>query len=184
MARFVHAGGNIVRELFKNKVLYLMLLPVIVYFAVFHYAVMPGAYVAFVDYKLNKGIFGSDFIGLKNFEFLVQTGELWNITKNTLLYNLVFLALGNIIQIVFAIMLSEITGKWFKKISQSVILLPNFISMVIVGVFAYNLFNFNSGFINTMISGQGWTVMSSITIRASGNTLLWPSRSGRVPATV
>lgn len=92
-----------------------MLLPVIVYFVIFHYAVMPGAYVAFVDYKLNKGIFGSNFIGLKNFEFLVQNGDLWNITKNTLLYNIVFLALGNIIQIVFAIMLSEISGKWFKK---------------------------------------------------------------------
>lgn len=155
LARFVQSGGNVVRELLKNKVLYLMLLPVIVYFAVFHYAVMPGAYVAFVDYKLNKGIFGSDFIGLKNFEFLIQNGDLWNITKNTLLYNLVFLALGNIIQIVFAIMLSEITGKWFKKISQSVILLPNFISMVIVGVFAYNLFNFNSGFINTMLTSTG-----------------------------
>ncbi|MNC59625.1 putative multiple-sugar transport system permease YteP [compost metagenome] len=84
-----------------------------------------------MDYKLNKGIFGSHFIGLKNFEFLVQNGDLWNITKNTLLYNVAFLVLGNIIQIVFAIMLSEITGKWFKKISQSVILLPNFISMVI-----------------------------------------------------
>lgn len=132
-----------------------MLLPVILYFLIFHYAVMPGAYVAFVDYKLNKGIFGSNFIGLKNFEFLVQNGDLWNITKNTLLYNIVFLALGNIIQIVFAIMLSEISGKWFKKVSQSVILLPYFISMVIVGVFAYNIFNFNSGFINTMLTGMG-----------------------------
>jgi putative aldouronate transport system permease protein len=155
LARIKLAGGNIVREVIKNKVLFLMLLPVILYFIIFHYAVMPGAYVAFVDYKLNKGIFGSNFIGLKNFEFLFQNGDLWNITKNTLLYNVVFLALGNIIQIVFAIMLSEIAGKWFKKITQSVILLPNFISMVIVGVFAYNLFNFNSGFINTMFVSLG-----------------------------
>lgn len=142
-------------ELTKNKMLFLMLSPVILYFIVFHYLVMPGAYVAFVDYNISKGIFGSNFIGLKNFEFLVSNGDLWKITKNTLLYNVVFLALGNVIQIAFAIMLSEISGKWFKKISQSVILLPNFISMVIVGVFAYNLFNFNSGFINTMLVNAG-----------------------------
>lgn len=115
LARIKLAGGNIVREVIKNKVLFLMLLPVILYFIIFHYAVMPGAYVAFVDYKLNKGIFGSNFIGLKNFEFLVQNGDLWNITKNTLLYNIVFLALGNIIQIVFAIMLSEISASGSRK---------------------------------------------------------------------
>lgn len=133
-----------------------MLLPVILYFVVFHYLVMPGAYVAFVDYNISKGIFGSDFIGLKNFDFLARNGDLWNITKNTLLYNLVFLVLGNIFQVAFAVMLSEIAGKWFKKISQSVILLPNFISMVIVGVFAYNFFNFDSGFVNTMLVKAGF----------------------------
>lgn len=148
-------GGNILREIWKNKVLFLMLSPVILYFIIFHYLVMPGAYVAFVDFNINKGIFGSKFVGLANFEFLVKNGDLWNITKNTLLYNFVFLALGNIIQIVFAIMLSEIAGKWFKKISQSVLLLPHFISMVIVGVFAYNMFNYDSGFINTMLTSFG-----------------------------
>ncbi|TLS51946.1 sugar ABC transporter permease [Paenibacillus antri] len=132
-----------------------MLSPVILYFIIFHYLVMPGAYVAFVDYNISKGIFGSDFIGLKNFEFLIKNGDLWNITKNTFLYNFVFLALGNVIQIVFAIMLSEIAAKWFKKITQSVLLLPHFISMVIVGVFAYNLFNYNTGFINTMLTSLG-----------------------------
>lgn len=148
-------GGNVVRELLKNKVLFLMLSPVIVYFIIFHYLVMPGAYVAFVDYNISKGIFGSEFIGLKNFEFLVKNGDLWNITKNTFLYNFVFLALGNVIQITLAIMLSEISGKWFKKISQSVLLLPHFISMVIVGAFAYNLFNYNSGFVNTVLVSLG-----------------------------
>ncbi len=148
-------SGNILKEITKNKILFIMLLPVILYFIIFHYLVMPGAYVAFVDFNISKGIFGSAFIGLENFEFLVRTGDLWNITKNTLLYNFAFLALGNVIQIVFAIMLSEVAGKWFKKIAQSVMLLPHFISMVIVGVFAYNMFNFNTGFINTLLIGAG-----------------------------
>jgi putative aldouronate transport system permease protein len=143
------------RELIRKRVLFLMLLPAIIYFIVFCYIPMPGAYVAFVDYNINKGIFGSRFIGLKNFEFLAKTGQLWNITKNTLLYNLAFLTIGNIVQIVLAIMLSEIRGKWFKKISQSVILLPYFISMVIVGFFAYNLFNYDHGFINSLLVSLG-----------------------------
>lgn len=143
-------------ELWKNKVLFLMLSPTILYFIVFHYIPMPGSYIAFVDYNVNKGIFGSRFVGLKNFQFLIQNGDLWNITKNTLLYNLVFLILGNITQIAFAVMLSEIGNKSFKRISQSVILLPHFISMVIVGVFAYNFFNYDYGFVNTILTSLGF----------------------------
>jgi putative aldouronate transport system permease protein len=147
---------NIGHEIRKKKVLFLMLLPTILFFIVFCYVPMPGAYVAFVDYNINKGIFGSEFIGFKNFEFLVKTGALWNITKNTLLYNIAFLAIGNIVQIVLAVMLSEIGSKWFKKISQSIILLPYFISMVIVGFFAYNLFNYEHGFVNTLLRSLGF----------------------------
>lgn len=143
-------------ELWKNKVLFLMLLPTVIYLIIFCYIPMPGVYVAFVDYNINKGIFGSQFVGLKNFEFLVKNGELWRITRNTLLYNFVFLALGNFIQIVFAVMLSEIGNKWFKKISQSVMLFPNFISMVIVGVFAYNFFNYDYGFVNNILVSLGF----------------------------
>ncbi|MBL4937541.1 sugar ABC transporter permease [Clostridium sp. YIM B02515] len=132
-----------------------MISPVIIYFIIFSYIPMPGAYIAFVDYNIGKGIFGSNFVGLKNFEFLVKTGDLWRITKNTLLYNLAFLALTNISQVAFAIMISEIKSRWFKKLSQSIILLPHFISMVIVGFFAYNFFNFNHGFINTILTNFG-----------------------------
>lgn len=151
-------NGNMrgfIDELKRKKVLFLMISPVIIYFIIFSYIPMPGAYIAFVDYNIGKGIFGSNFVGLKNFEFLVKTGDLWRITKNTLLYNLAFLALTNISQVAFAIMISEIKSRWFKKLSQSIILLPHFISMVIVGFFAYNFFNFNHGFINTILTNFG-----------------------------
>ena len=143
------------RELVRRKVLFLMILPTIVFFIVFAYVPMPGAYVAFVDYKMRKGIFGSQFVGFKNFEFLIKTGDLWRITKNTILYNLAFMLIGHFVQVTLAIMISELKCKWFKKISQSVILLPYFISMVIVGFFAYNLFNYNYGFINGVITSLG-----------------------------
>lgn len=143
------------KELKKNWVLFLMLVPAITYFIIFCYVTMPGAYVAFVNYNPNKGIFGSDFVGFKNFEFLIRNGDLARITKNTLLYNAVFLLLSHSIQIILAVMLSEIMSKVFKKISQSVILLPHFISYVVVGVFAYNFFNFDNGFINSILVNLG-----------------------------
>lgn len=147
--------GNFFRELSKNRVMFLMLLPTILYLVIFCYIPMPGVYLAFVNYNLNDGIFGSQFVGFQNFEFLIRNGDLWRITRNTLLYNLVFLALGNMIQMLFAIMISEIRNRWFKRVSQSIILLPTFISMVIVGVFAYNLFNYDYGFINSVLSSVG-----------------------------
>lgn len=143
-------------ELSRKRVLFLMIAPTILYFIIFSYIPMPGAYVAFVDYNISKGIFGSPFVGFKNFEFLMRTGDLWRITKNTLLYNLAFIGIGNLVQVVMAIMISEIGSKWFKKISQSVILLPYFISMVIVGFFAYNLFSYDYGFINSLLTNLGF----------------------------
>ncbi len=146
---------NFRRELVRKRVLFLMIAPTILFFIIFCYIPMPGAYVAFVDYNMSKGIFGSNFVGFKNFEFLIRNGDLWRITKNTLLYNLAFLVLGNIVQVILAIMISEIGNRWFKKISQSVILLPYFISMVIVGYFAYNLFSYDHGFINSLLTSFG-----------------------------
>lgn len=143
-------------ELVRKRVLFLMIAPTILYFIIFSYIPMPGAYVAFVDYNISKGIFKSPFVGFKNFEFLIRTGDLWRITKNTLLYNLAFIVIGNFVQVVMAIMISEIGSKWFKKISQSVILLPYFISMVIVGFFAYNLFSYDYGFINSLLTNLGF----------------------------
>ena len=147
---------SFIHEFKRKKVLFLMISPVILYFIIFAYIPMPGSYIAFVDYNIGKGIFSSNFVGFKNFEFLVKTGDLWRITKNTLLYNFAFLALTNLSQVAFAIMISELKSKWFKKLSQSIILLPYFISMVIVGFFAYNFFNFNHGFINTLLTNFGF----------------------------
>lgn len=147
--------AGFLHELKKNRTLFLMLLPVLLYFIIFSYITMPGVYIAFVNYNYASGIFGSKFIGLDNFKFLAAGGDLWRITRNTLLYNVVFIVFGNVMQIVIAVMISEVSSKWFKKVSQSVILLPNFISAVIIGVFAYNLFSYNHGLLNGIISSFG-----------------------------
>lgn len=147
-----HRGGlaQLLREIRKHWMLFLMILPALAYFFVFCYLPLPGVYIAFVDYNAGKGIWGSAFVGFNNFRYLIQSGQLWLITRNTLLYNLAFLLLGNLLQVAFAIMLAEIGSRFFRRFSQSLILLPYFISYVIVGVFAYNLFSFDTGFINTV----------------------------------
>lgn len=147
---------SLFRELGKNRTMFLMLLPALVFFAVFAYMPMVGIYYAFTDYDPNKSLFSNEFVGFKNFEFLIHSGALWTITKNTVLYNLAFIFIGNFLQIVCAIFLSEVPGKWFKKSTQSIMFLPYFISYVLVGAFVFNLFSTNNGLINTMLESLGW----------------------------
>ena len=125
----------------KYRILTLMCVPAIVFFFAFNYMPLPGIYVAFVKYNYRDGIFGSKFVGLKNFEFLMQSGKLLDLTKNTILYNLAFIFLGNIIAMLMAVLLNEIHNKYFKKVSQTLMFLPYFISQVLVGFLVFNLLN-------------------------------------------
>ena len=76
---------------------------------------MAGLRIAFVQYNYSKGISGSKFVGLKNFEFLFKTKDAWTITRNTLCYNAVFIFLGIVLAVFVAVLLNEITGKRKKK---------------------------------------------------------------------
>jgi len=142
----------------KHKTYYFMLIPMVVFFILFAYLPMPGLYYAFVDYDFMRGL-RSPFIGFKNFEFLFRGGSqsiIWRLTKNTVLYNIAFIALGNLCQIAAAVILKEIKQKYFVRVSQTLMLMPYFVSMVIVGVITYNLFNYNYGIINNFLNSLGF----------------------------
>ncbi len=132
-----------------------MITPVMAYFVLFSYIPMVGIYYAFTRYNMQGGLFGSPFVGLKNFEFLFTSGTIAKITANTVLYNLAFILIGSLVEITVAIMLAEITNKVFKKTAQSMLLLPHFISYVLVAVFAYNLLNVDNGVINSLLQKWG-----------------------------
>ena len=132
-----------------------MCLPAIVFFFAFSYMPLPGIWVAFVKYNYRNGIFGSKFVGLQNFEFLAESGKLLTLTRNTVLYNLAFILLGNILAVFVAILLNEMRSKWFKKVSQTMMFLPYFISQVLVGLLVYSLLNFDTGFINSVLTSFG-----------------------------
>lgn len=139
----------------QNKTLIIMCVPAIIFFFIFSYLPMPGAYIAFTNFQYNKGIWASPFIGLQNFKFLFSSGQLWLLLRNTILYNLAFIILGNFLQLLFAILLNEVQSKKFKKISQSMMFLPYFISDVLVALLVYNLLNYDYGFISNLVRSLG-----------------------------
>jgi putative aldouronate transport system permease protein len=131
-----------------------MTLPAIVFFALLSYIPMVGIYYAFTTYNFKAGLFGSPFVGLKNFDYLFSGGLdsiILRITTNTVLYNLIFILLGNTLQVITAVVLSELSHKLFKRVSQSFMFLPHFVSYVLVAVLAYNLFSYEYGIINNTL---------------------------------
>ena len=142
-------------KVYKSRTLLLMCLPAIIFFFLFNYMPLPGIWVAFVRYNYRDGIFGSQFIGLQNFEFLMTSGKLLELTRNTVLYNLAFILLGNFLAVFVAILLNEMQSRYFKKVSQTIMFLPYFISQVLIGILVFNLLNYDTGFVNGVLTGMG-----------------------------
>lgn len=130
---------------------YLMALPALAYIVINNYIPMFGIVIAFKNYKISKGIFGSKWAGLKNFKFLFSSPDAWNITRNTICYNVAFIVLGTIMAIFVAILLFEIKGKVGKNIFQTCILIPYLVSIVVVAYVVNAFLQANNGFINTHI---------------------------------
>lgn len=143
------------KKLYKYRIFLLMLLPAIIYTLVFSYYPMSGIVMAFKKYNYAGGIWGSPWNGLDNFKFFFKSGQAGLVTRNTVLYNLVFIAVNTLCQIAVAVFLTEIRNKRFRKLTQSVMFLPYFISWVIVGVMAFNIFSSDYGFMNRLITSLG-----------------------------
>lgn len=156
-------------EIKRNKILIIMLLPAILYFIVFHYIPMVGTILAFKNYNFRDGIFGSPFVGFDNFKYFFLSGQALTVTKNTILYNLEFITVNTIMQMGIAILISELAGKYFKKITQTIMFLPYFISWVVVGIIAYNILNLDTGTINNILSNLGFEKINFYT-----STDSWP----------
>ena len=156
-------------EIKKNWVLFLMLLPAFVFFLFNNYLPMIGIYYAFTRVTYGKGLFGGQFVGFNNFKYLFESNTILSITFNTVAYNFVFIVLGNFLQIFTAVLISLMVGKWYKRAAQSIMLLPHFVSMVVVGALAYNFFNYDYGMLNTWLKAFHWQP-----INVYSNTRLFP----------
>lgn len=132
-------------SLYRSKTLLLMLLPAVVLVFIFAYLPMGGIILAFKQYRIQEGFWGSQWVGFSNFKFFFMSGQALQVTMNTVLYNITFVVVNTSLQILFAVVLSEVTSKAFKKVTQSMMLLPHFMSWVIVASIAYNIFNYENG---------------------------------------
>ncbi len=140
-----------IRRIKKYSPLFLMMLPGLLYLLINKYLPMFGLVIAFKNINYAKGLLASDWIGLKNFEFLFKTTDAYVITRNTILYNGLFIILNTVLAVGFAILLNEIKNKIFAWFYQSVILIPYLISMVIVSYLVLAFLNTESGLMNKAI---------------------------------
>lgn len=139
------------RKLLPFLPLYVMMLPGIAYLIINNYIPMTGIVVAFKQYNLRDGIYGSPWIGLSNFEYLFKNQDAWVMTRNTIGYNLVFIVLGTVLAIAVAIILNEVRAQAAKQLYQTLILIPYLISMVVVSYLVFAFLSDGNGFINKSI---------------------------------
>ncbi|MFP4979413.1 ABC transporter permease [Paenibacillus sp. CN-4] len=140
--------NGVLRHLIQNKVLLLMLLPGVLFLLINNYLPMFGIVIAFKNINYIDGILGSPWVGLENFKFLFATQDAWIITRNTVLYNLVFIVLNLVAAVAVAIALNELRNKLAAKFYQSVLFFPYFLSMVVVSYLVFAFLNTEYGFLN------------------------------------
>lgn len=138
-------------ELRRNRQLYMMCIPGLVLLFFLSYIPFAGLWMAFTDFNVVDGIFGSPFVGLKNFKFFFEGPMAWKVIYNTLFINVCGIVLGLVIPITLAICINEIRSRVFKKITQSIMFFPYFLSWVVVGAIVYGLFSSNLGTINGIL---------------------------------
>ncbi len=162
--------GRLWKDIKKNRTRLLMLLIPVTMAIIFCYIPMPGVIIAFKKYNYSDGIFGSAWNGLENFRYLLISKKLWILTRNTLLYNIAFIFFGTITEVGFAIILNEMMHLKFKKVAQSFMFLPHFISWVVVATIMLNIFG-DHGVLNQILRGLG---LESYNIYAYENAKVWP----------
>lgn len=149
---------SFLREMGQNGFLYLLMLPGIIFFLVFSYIPMLGLVMAFQDYSMRKGVFGSSFNGVNNFKFLFQTGDIWRVTGNTLFLNILFILFTTLMSVFLAILFSELKNQKFKRVTQTISILPNFVSWTVIALFMDAFIDPSTGMITKSLAAIGTPV--------------------------
>lgn len=144
-----------VRTLRDNFVFVLFTIPALTYLFIFNYLPLAGSVLAFKDYRYDMGILGSAWAGMKNFEFLLSSNDLWRITSNSIGFGLSFIFVNTVLALILALLMYELTNRSLLKFVQTSIILPNFLSWIMISFVVYIFLNAQSGVVNTFIEGQG-----------------------------
>lgn len=149
------AGLPLGTKILRDWQLYILLFIPIIYFIIFKYIPMFGAVIAFKNYNIFQGILASEWVGLDIFKQIFQLQDFYRALRNTLVLNFLDLIIGFPAPIILALCLNEVRSVRFKKVSQTLLYLPYFISWVVVGGLAYQLFATNTGVVNNIIASLG-----------------------------
>ncbi|MCJ8014040.1 ABC transporter permease subunit [Paenibacillus sp. KQZ6P-2] len=149
-------ASGFIYEIVKNRYLYLLALPGMLFLLIFAYTPMLGHLLAFQNYRLSDGLFGSEWVGFKNFEFFFGNKDWLRVTWNTVFLNGLFLVFGIGTAVLLAVLLNEITNKWFKKTVQSFVFLPYFISWLVVSMMVQTVFSSSEGMLNQALTALGF----------------------------
>lgn len=142
---------EICRRLKRGRYLYLLLVPVVLYYIIFKYLPMYGVMISFKDFKFSSGIWGSDWVGLKHFKTLFASPDFYMILRNTLLLNLYSIVFSFPFPIFLALLLNELRCPWFKRSVQSILYIPHFLSWIVLGGMVMTIFSPSSGVVNAII---------------------------------
>jgi putative aldouronate transport system permease protein len=148
-------SGSLLRYVAAKKYLYLLLLPAVVYFIVFHYVPMYGVIIAFKDFSFSKGILKSAWVGLANFKYMLALGDFREVFWNSLSISFLRLVFGFPFPILFALMLNEMRAKLYTKATQTIIYFPYFISWVVIGGILVMFLSPSWGVLNDFIKYLG-----------------------------
>lgn len=146
---------NFIKQLKKHRIFYLFLLPAVVMVFLFSYMPLWGILIAFKDFKMARGIMGSEWVGLEHFQKLFADPNFYRVLKNTLVIGITTLLTTFPVTIIFTILVNEILHTKFKKVVQTITYLPHFLSWVVVGTFAYQILSPSNGIVNTVLVNLG-----------------------------
>ena len=146
---------RVAKELRRNRILYLMVLPGIIYFLVFQYYPMLGAVIAFKEYRVLDGFWGSPWVGLKNFEAIFQSTYFTNVLTNTVLISVYKLIFGLPPAVIMALLINEVRFKLFKNSVQTITYLPHFLSWIVIYGVLQVVLSPSSGLANKALEGLG-----------------------------
>ena len=148
-------GTRIIRDFRMNKWKYLMILPVLVYLALFAYKPMYGLQIAFKNYRPTRGIAGSAWVGFQWFEKFFTDPYFWRLLRNTFTLSALDILFGFPAPILLALLLNELRNNKFKRTVQTISYLPHFVSWIIISAILYSLINGSYGLLNNMMKGMG-----------------------------
>ncbi|MBE7035758.1 MAG: sugar ABC transporter permease [Ruminococcaceae bacterium] len=143
------------KDVKANFPLLIMAAPCFIWFIIFHYLPMFGVIIAFKDYNYVDGIFGSPWVGFKNFEYLFNTSDAYIITRNTILYSVGGIFLGIILAVSLAIVFDMLGKTKVSRVNQTIVLLPHFLSWVVISYFVFGLLSVDKGVFNNIIKSFG-----------------------------